>query len=389
MANDSMLGPYRVLDLTDERGEVAGMILGDLGADVIRAEPPGGSPARFTSPTVDDAPATERSLQFAAFNRNKRSIALDLANHEDKDTFLGLVRDSDFVLDSFPGSELDGAGIDFDVLRAANPRIVYVQVSAFGTDGPAAHWPASDLTLAALGGPVSLQGVVERAPLRVSVPQAWRHAGGEAAVAAMVAHARMCVTGEAQNVDVSAQCAMTWTMLNAMDAAGIQGFDFERTNSIAQTGQVRVPAVFDCADGYVVAPPARSMLPALVDWMFEEGLADETWRTRDWSTYEGPLISEFGPRDIEVYTELCRRHPRNVLFERGLALGVSFAPVNTVADVLAFKHLEARGYWEDITLTNGARVKAPGIFAKAARTPLSVRRPAPRLDEHGEASTLR
>ncbi|MCZ6869706.1 MAG: CoA transferase [Gammaproteobacteria bacterium] len=384
MTDQLMLGPYRVLDLTDERGEIAGMVLGDLGADVIQIEPPGGSPARSRGPLLTDGPEAERSLQFAAFNRNKRSIVLDLSQAADNDTLFALIRESDFVLDSFPGSVLDHHGIGFDALRNANSRIVYVQVSAFGVDGPAANWPASDLTIAALGGPVALQGVRERAPVRISVDQVWRHAGVEAAVAALVAHARMRVTGEAQCVDVSAQCAMTWTMLNAMDAAAIQGFDFERASAEAQTGQVRFPVMFECADGYVVAPPTRAMLPALVDWMTEEGLADDTWHTRDWSTYEGPVLSEYGERDLEAYTELCRRHPGTVLHDMGLALGVSFAPVNSVADVLSFEHLDVRDYWQETTLANGSRVRTPGVFAKASRTPLSVRRPAPQLDQHGD-----
>lgn len=384
MTDELMLGPYRVLDLTDERGEIAGMVLGDLGADVIRIEPPGGSPARFRGPWMQDAPEAERSLQFTAFNRNKRSMVLDLARATDRDLLLALARESDFVLDSYPESALERHGIGFDTLREANAHIVYVQVSAFGVDGPAANWPASDLTIAALGGPVALQGVLERPPIRVSVDQVWRHAGVEAAVAALVAHARMRVTGEAQCVDVSAQCAMTWTMLNAMDAAAIQGFDFERAAAEAQTGQVRFPVVFDCADGHVVAPPTRAMLPALVDWMLDEGIADETWRERDWSTYEGPFVSEHGQRDLEAYTELCRRHPGKVLHEMGLALGVSFAPVNSVADVLAFEHLDAREYWWDAALENGSRVRMPGLFAKVSETPLSIRRPAPKLDQHGE-----
>jgi crotonobetainyl-CoA:carnitine CoA-transferase CaiB-like acyl-CoA transferase len=115
-----MLGPYRVLDLTGDRGEIAEMVLGDLGADI--------------------------------------------------------------VLESAPGSDLAEHRIGFEQLRAAHPRLVHVQISPFGTDGPAASWPASDLTISALGGPVAVQGVVpDRAPVRLSVPQVWRHAGAEAA----------------------------------------------------------------------------------------------------------------------------------------------------------------------------------------------------------------
>ena len=123
-----MLSPYRVLDLTDERGELCGMILGDLGADVIRVEPPGGSGARRSGPMLDDGPAAERSLQFRAYNRNKRSIVLDFETDEDRATFRDLVAGADFVLESAPPSQLDTAGFDFDDLRRANPRIVVVRL---------------------------------------------------------------------------------------------------------------------------------------------------------------------------------------------------------------------------------------------------------------------
>ena len=168
-----LLAPYRVLDLTDVRGQIAGMILGDLGADVVRVEPTEGSEARRTGPRLSDGPETERSLSFAAYNRNKRSIALDFDDDAGRERFLGLVRGADFVLDSGPPSLLDEAGLDPATLLEANPQLVHVRVTPFGSDGPAADWPAADLTIAALAGPMSLQGDRDRAPIRLSVPQAW------------------------------------------------------------------------------------------------------------------------------------------------------------------------------------------------------------------------
>ena len=93
-----MLSTYRVLDLTDDRGEIGGMILADLGADVIRVEPRAGSAARRCEPLLADAPEGEASLQFFAYNRNKRSIALELGEADDRETFLRLVETADFVL---------------------------------------------------------------------------------------------------------------------------------------------------------------------------------------------------------------------------------------------------------------------------------------------------
>jgi crotonobetainyl-CoA:carnitine CoA-transferase CaiB-like acyl-CoA transferase len=383
-----MLSPYRVLDLTDERGEIAGMVLGDLGADVVKVEPPGGSTARHREPLLAAGPEAERSLQFLAYNRNKRSIALDLGESSDRDTLLQLVAGADIVLESVPGSALADQGFGFEELRAANPRVVHVQISPFGIDGPAATWPASDLTIAALAGPIAVQGVPDRAPVRLSVPQVWRHTGVEAAVAALVGHARMRNTGEAQLVDVSAQCAMTWTLLNGMDAAAIQGHDFQRMGSLLQLGQLTLPIVFECADGYVVAIPTGGMMAGIVEWLIEDGLVDESWAREEWIGYETRMLAgeplAHGPEEVlGAISRLIRSRTKQELFERGLSLGATFAPVNTVADVLELRQLQERDFWLETTLPNGGTVRAPGAFAQLSATPLSVRRPAPSLDQHG------
>ncbi len=384
-----MLSPYRVLDLTDDRGEIAGMILGDLGADVIRVEPPEGSPARRRGPMLKDGPESERSLQFFAYNRNKRSIVLDLTDSDDREDFLRLVQTADFIIESAPNGMLEDAGLGFESLRALQPRIVHVQISPYGADGPYADHAASDMTIAAMGGPVSLQGVPERAPVRVSIPQVWRHSGAEAAVAALVAHARMRRTQEAQFVDVSAQCAMTWTMLNGMGAAAIQGHDFERMGSVVQLGPVTLPLVFDSSDGHVVVMPNGGFIESLLDWLIEDGIVDETWREEDWKTLELRILT--GQKLTHGLEELLARlrqflsgHTKAELLERGLRDGMTIAPVNTIADLLDFSHLQARNFWNEVSLPNGATTRTPGAFARFTDHKLEARVSAPLLGQHGE-----
>src|SRR5262249_12773358 len=124
-----VLGPYRVLDLTDHRGELGPKLLADLGADVIRIEPPGGCAARRRGPRPDRVPEPEASLQFFAHNRNKRSIVLDLARAPDREAFLRLVASADFLFEASPPGALEPFGLGFDALRAVNPQIVHVQVT--------------------------------------------------------------------------------------------------------------------------------------------------------------------------------------------------------------------------------------------------------------------
>ncbi|MCP3985597.1 MAG: CoA transferase [bacterium] len=383
-----MLSPYRVLDLCDDRGELAGMVFGDLGADVIRVEPPGGSEARRRGPMLEGGPATERSLQFVAYNRNKRSIVIDLASEAGREEFLRLVAGADFVIESAPGGLLEEHGIDFDALRRAQPRIIHTRVSAWGVDGPHAECVASDLTIAAMGGPVSLQGVPGRPPVRVSVPQVWRHTAVEAVVASLAAHARMRHTNAAQFVDVSAQCAMTWTMLNGMGAAAVQGFDFERQGSILQLGTISIPLVFPCADGHVVIIPNGDLVVPLLEWMIEDGVVDESWRDEDWASYElrllaGAELAHTPDEVVGIIRRFFEPYTKHQLFERGLAIGVTIAPVHTIADLLDFPHLAEREFFWPVTLADGRTARVPGAFIRpVGETPRPVGLPAPRLDEH-------
>ena len=382
-----MLKPYRILDLTDHRGELGPMILADFGADVIRVEPPEGSEARRRGPMLAGAPAAHASLQFHAFNRNKRSVVLDLTSAHGRDDLLALVAGADIIFESAPPGLLRGNGISFVDLQSANPRIVHVLITPFGADGPAADRPANDLTLSALGGQAALQGLPGRAPIRVSVPQIFRHTGAEAAAAAMIALTRMQRTGEAQFVDLSAQCSTTWTTMNAMDAAEVQGFDFERMGSTVQLGTAAVDPVFSCADGHLIAVPSAVALESLLGHMLGDQVIEAAWLEEDWSTYpvrvlQGePVVAS--PEDIrEAFAAFFLLHTKAELFAIGLETDVTLAPVNTVRDLLEFEQLEDRQAWTDVELAGGQVVRAPGVFARATLTPAVLRMQAPTPGQH-------
>ena len=353
-----LLDGYRVLDLTDHRGELGPWLLGRLGAEVVKVEPPGGSAARREHPLVDGAPEGLASLQFAAYNDNKRSIVLDLAaSAADRAVFRELVAGAEIVFDSGPPGTLAAVGIDEATLAAANPELVRVLVTPFGEDGPRVDQPASEATLAALGGPMSLQGIPERAPLKVSIPQVWRHTGAEAALAAMVGVARARRTGEPQWIDVSAQSAMTWTMLNAMEAHQVQGFDFQRAGATLKLA-VEIPLKRMAKDGYLVNSPIGITTGPLVPWLIEEGIVPASWADENWATFDHRVLS--GEPTAMTYDdlrdaldELCARHTRQELLEGGLPYGATLAPINTIEDLLALGHLDARGFWRSESLSPG------------------------------------
>jgi benzylsuccinate CoA-transferase BbsE subunit len=366
------------------------MVLGDLGADVIKVEPPQGSPSRRMSPLLEDGLEPERSLRFFAFNRNKRGITLDLTTDAGRAALLRLVEKADFLIESAQPGAMAALRLGFESLRVVNPRLIYVAITAFGQDGPHADFAASDLTLAAMGGSMSLQGDPGRPPVRVTVPQVWLHAAAEAAVAALTAHARMLQTDEAQFVDVSAQTAMVWTMLHARVAHAIQGADFNRGGSALQLGTMSLPLVYECADGYVVLLPNGAALVKMVPWLVEDDVVPEEWiEGEDWATYDIRLIQQqplrYGIEEtLGALGRYARRYTKQELLERGLKEGVTVAPVNTVEELARFRHLEERGYWLMAPLPNGQLVPVPGVFARLNETPMSVRRWAPKLGEHNE-----
>ena len=202
-----MLEPYRVLDLTDEGALLCGQILGDLGADVIVIEPPGGALTRGKGPYYRGEPDANRCLSWWAVNRNKRGITLDLEVEADRRRFLDLAATSDFLIESRPPGDLDRLGLGYDALSRLNPGLVMVSITPFGQRGPKAGWAATDLTCLAASGVLILNGDADRAPVAVAVPQAYLHAGAEAAVGALIAHTGRERDGVGQHVDVSVQTA--------------------------------------------------------------------------------------------------------------------------------------------------------------------------------------
>ena len=203
-----MLEPYRVLDLCDERGLICGQMLADLGADVIQIEPPAGSSARRLAPFLGDEPDLERSLYWWAYARNKRSAVLDLETAEGQQRLRELVAGADFLIESDRPGSMARRGLDYEQLARVNPALIYVSITAYGQDGPKAGLAASDLTVLAAGGPLILYGDADRPPVRASVPQAFLHAGAEAAAAALIALHERTRSGRGQHVDVSAQQAV-------------------------------------------------------------------------------------------------------------------------------------------------------------------------------------
>lgn len=388
-----MLSNYRILDLTDDRGLIAGMILADLGADVIQVEPPDGSPARRVGPFAHGTPDLENSLFWLAYARNKRGITLDLESDKGKADFIRLVAGADCVLESFSPGYLSGLGLGYEDLARVNPGLVLTSITAFGQTGPKAFWPATDLTVMSASGFQFICGDEDRAPLRMTVPQAFLHAAANGALGTLIALQERRHSGRGQHVDVSAQQTTSLCAIANMMAKAWGDEQMTRVAGGVKVGPLHLPFTYPAKDGYVSITFSfgSAMGPAtrrLMEWIFEEGMCDQETRDKDWIGYGELLLSGKEPlselkRVAETIARFTATKTKSELFEGAQRRGVLLSIVATMADVRHDHHLEARGFWVPASPSEQS-VLYPGPFAKLAASPISFRRRAPRLGEHNE-----
>ncbi|MEA3218908.1 MAG: hypothetical protein QOJ19_5064, partial [Acidimicrobiia bacterium] len=384
------MSPYRVLDLTDERGQMTGLMLALLGAEVILVEPPDGHRARTLAPFMGDTPGPDRSLAFRAANRGKKSVVLDVDLPEDRARILDLATGADILVQSSPPGHLDALGLGYEELARRNPALIYVSISPFGTSGPKANWAATDLTVWAAAGPMALTGDPDRAPLRISVPQSFEHAATQAAGAALLALFERGRSGRGQHVDVSAQLACTQatqsSVLNHFANAPL----VTRAGGGIKAGEIFLRFVYPAKDGYVsvthvfgaaVGPYSRR----LMEWVHEAGFCDEATRDKDWIDYAMMLSN--GRESLANFERVkdCVAAFTSSRTKAELQAGAQerrllIAPIATTADVLAMEQMASRDYWQ----VDDDGLRFPGVWAKASRTPLRQLTRAPRLGEHSE-----
>jgi crotonobetainyl-CoA:carnitine CoA-transferase CaiB-like acyl-CoA transferase len=383
------LGRYTVVDLTLERGWMCGRMLADLGADVIKIEPPGGDPGRHAGLFADPArPSSEENLSWWFENRGKSSVVLDLEDPAGRDRLLELVEEADVVVESFDTGWLDARGVGVDVLLARNPRVVVTSISPFGRTGPHAHWSATDLTVAASTGEMWLTGDADRPPVRLSVPQLFLHAGVEAAVHTLVALWHAQTTGLGQHVDVSAQLCGIRCLMNAQAYHVLEGRELFRVGPYNNVGPSFFRVINPCLDGYVAAlaaagPIGGPMMRFLMDWADREGVADPAVKDRDYSTLnftQEPEAFFAGVR--ATLAALFARHTKAELYQAALEHLLLVAPINTVADIRADEQLAAREYFVPTDQGERGAVAWAGPWARLSATPLATAQRAPYVGEH-------
>lgn len=386
-----MYDGIRVIDCCDERGIIAGQMLADMGADVIALEPPGGSQARRLPPFAGDRPGIERSLYWHAYARNKRSATLDWSTPDGRALFDALLERSDALLLSGVES-LAALGV-YDALAAKFPRLVVCCVTPFGLDGAKAGYAGTDITILASSGALRMSGDRDRPPLRGTLPQAWLHAGSDAAVGVLLGLAERESSGMGQLVSVSGQTSAMQATQSSILASGVGDVPTMRAAGGVFFGGIDIRFVFPAKDGYVsitllFGSVAGMFTGRLMNWVYEAGFIDEATRDKDWYGYTVLLVT--GQEPISEYERIKQcvanftsSFTKAELFEEARRREVLLAPCATAEDLTRSEQYAARDYfWKAPSPVDGHPVNTPGAFAKLSASPLVNRRPAPALGEH-------
>ena len=379
-AGGGPLAGVLVLDLTQAlAGPYCTMLLADLGAEVIKIEPPAGDMTRFAGPfTKED---TERAYggYFASINRNKRSVVLDLKQPGDRDLFLGMAQRADVVVENARVGVMDRLGVGYEVLSAANPRLVYGAIRGFGDprtgSSPYVDWPAFDVVAQAMGGLVSMTGTAGGQVLRCGASIGDLYPAVLAALGVVAALRHAAVTGVGQFVDV----AMYDAVLSLCEAIAWR---------YSYTGQVTVPTgnghpllspfdIFPTADGAcAIAAPTDSHWPVLCALIGRPDLAtDDRFATNDGRVAHRDQVTAA----VTGWAQ-CRSSAEVV---STLAGKVPVGPVQTALEIFADPHVTARDMLITLDQPDGTRpVTVAGSPIKLTVTPTVTPRRPPRLGEH-------
>ncbi len=376
MANSGALAGLRVLDLSTHRAHFCARLLADMGADVIKVEPPAGDDGRRIGPFYNDLPHHDRSLFFWFYNLNKRSLTLDLAHPRGREFALALARSADVVVESFAPGEIAKLGLGWDELHRTNPALILLSIAPFGQTGPYRNFVADDTVITAMAGMLYVNGSPGRPPVRPLGLQAYHSASYYGAIAAMTAVLGRDAAGEGQWIDLSMQEA------TASAVEHVAGSYFQSGQIEPRRGTLHWSRFFrvgKCRDGYIMHCTLGDWT-SLIEWVNGDGkaqdLIDPQWNDVTYRSVNAEHL-------FDVLDEWVANYNRDELLERAQLLRQPYAIVRAPEALLDDEQLEARGFFAEVEHPElGRSFLYPGAPYLFNGTPWRAYRRPPLLGEH-------
>ncbi|GAA5525456.1 acetyl-CoA:oxalate CoA-transferase [Microbulbifer aestuariivivens] len=365
----------RVLDLTHMlSGPYGAMILADLGADMIKVEPLAGEGTRKLLANDPENSIDGFGAYYLTLNRNKRSVALNLKSERGRQVFYDLVKEADVVISNFGPGVPERLGIDYDTLKAVNPRIITCCVSGFGSDGPGAKRPAFDQVAQAYGGGMSITGDDPENPVRAGIPIGDLGGGMFAVMGILAAIAERASSGVGQHVDISmVDCQIS--MLNYM--ATMHFLSGKNPYPIGNAHFVHVPYnSYSTADGFIIIAVITDNfwqnLKTVVNVPeFDDPKYDgQPGRFADKAFIDGKLAEVFLTDTTDAWLAQLEKQR------------IPCAPINNLERALSDPQVLHRNMVVEISHPNGKKTKAPGNPIKLSRTHEDSFSPAPHIGQH-------
>lgn len=372
----------RVLDLTRAMaGPFCTMMLGDLGADVVKVERPGrGDESRGWGPPFVGkpyGPYPGESAYFISANRNKRSITLNLKKPEGQDIVRRLATKSDALVENFRTGVLDRLGLGYEQLRRVNPRLVYCSISGYGSTGPYAAHPGYDFIIQAEGGFMGITGPEEGPPSRSGVPIIDITAGMFSATAILAALRTRDATGEGQHIDLSLLETQVALLTNVASNTLVGGMEHRRLGNAHPN--IAPYEAFPARDRWFALAAGNERQWAILcqvlgrpDLKEDPRFADNNARVANRPALREVLDEAFRVRDASDWLAELR--------QAGLPCG----PINTIPEVFDHPQAEARSLTLEVDHPTAGLVQFPGFPYKFSSTPAQVRLPPPLLGQHTE-----
>ncbi|MBI2875528.1 MAG: CoA transferase [Candidatus Tectomicrobia bacterium] len=381
-ARPQSVGPLegtRVLEATTSyAGPMAGTVLADLGAEVVKVDfPETGELIRHVGPFVPSRSKLDSSAFHLSINRNKKCISLDLRTPEGREIFQQLTARMDIVIENFKPGTMEGWGLGYEEVRKGKPDIIYTSVSGYGQYGPYSHRPGYDHIGQAMGGLMSINGYPDTPPTRTGNAMIDNITGWQGAFGTLAALFCREKTGQGQHVDASLLDSALYTTELGIMAAANANYLWQRMGCGHPAAGGEHP--YSCQDGYLVIS-ANNMVhwPRLCRIMGREDLIEDPRTNTVAARAENrKLVAE----TIDSWT---RKHTIQQVLEVLEEAEIVCAPVLNFKQILEVDHIRERGMVAEVEHPTAGRLQLYGVATKFSRTPAGVRTPAPLLGQHNE-----